>query len=414
MKILKISILILTSTASVIGYSNTIYDALLKGGRVIDPLHKIDALLDVAIKDGKIAAVQKNIDAKTATKTISVNGLFVTPGLIDMHAHVFHGTEANPSLRNSYQAVDPDAFSFRTGVTTMVDAGSSGWRHFATFKSQTIDHSKTRVLAFVNIFGDGMRGEEIEQDMSDMSVDKTATVAANFPEVVVGIKLAHFAGESWEPALRAVDAAKRNNLPVMVDFGHHFPELSLEKLFHEILRPGDIFTHMYGDTKGRTPLVDEKGQLREFVRRARKRGILFDVGHGGGSFVFSQAVPATKQGFFPDSISTDLHAGSMNAAMKDMPNLMSKIMSLGATLPQVIAMATSRPAEIIRRPQYGQIGVGAVADIAVFKVRKEPVGFYDIAGTTQRGAQMLECEMTFMNGKVMWDRNARSFGLEFR
>lgn len=390
--------------------SGPAYDLVLKGARVLDPANHVDGIQDIAVKDGKIAKLAVNIPGEQARLSIDLHGLLIVPGLIDTHVHVFHGTDPHGGLRNGFSAVAPDAFSFRSGVTTMVDAGSSGWRDFPTFRQQTIAKSRTRILAFLNIVGHGMHGSESDQqDLSDMSVEQTAAVAKNHSDVIVGIKLAHYASDSWEPALRAVEAAKQANIRVMVDFGHSTPPLPLEKLFLEVMRPGDIFTHMYGNTPGRMTVVNTDGNVAAYSRKARERGIYFDLGHGGGSFAFSQAIPAIKQGFYPDVISTDLHTGSMNSAMRDILNTMAKMMSIGLLLEDVITMTTSNAAREINRPELGQLAVGSIADIAVLRLRNESVGFYDVEGHRQQGQQTLECEMTLKDGAVVFDRNARSF-----
>ena len=403
----------LALVAALTCFSQTIFaadfDLIIKGGHVIDSANNIDSKLDVAVKDGKVASLAKSIPATSATLVVDAKGLLVTPGLIDTHVHVFHGTDLKGGLRNGFAALPPDAFSFRSGITTMVDAGSAGWRNFEAFKTQTIGQSKTRILAFLNIIGEGMHGSESDQqDLDDMSATKAAEVANQNRDVIVGIKLAHFATTNWEPTLRSVEAAKLANIKVMVDFGHAAPPLPLGKLMLEIMRPGDIFTHMYGDTPGRMTLVDDNGKVRDEIRKARQRGILFDLGHGGGSFSFRVATPAVRQGFYPDAISSDLHTGSMNGAMRDLPNVMGKMMALGLTLNEVLAMTTSKAAQEIGRPELGQLRVGSPADIALLRLRHEPVGFLDVAGKRKFGNQSLECEMTVLGGKVVFDRGARA------
>ena len=207
---------------------------------------------------------------------------------------------------------------------------------------------------------------------------------------------------------RAVDAGRETNVPVMVDFGTHTPPLSLEDLLLKHLRPGDILTHMYSDVSGRVPIVDESGKVRPFVWEARKRGIIFDAGHGGGSFLFRQAVPAMAQGFRPDVISTDLHTGSMNSGMKDILNTMSKFMNMGMPLQDVIKSNTAKAAEVIKRPDLGHLSVGAEADVAVLNVRKGTFGFVDVGGGKLAGDQKLECELTVKGGQVVWDLNGIS------
>ena len=263
-------------------------DLLIKGGHVIDPKNSLDGVMDVGIAAGKIARVAPDIPPTSAKRVIDARNLYVVPGLIDMHVHVFYGTDPDAAYSNGPNAVVPDGFTFRSGVTTVVDTGSPGWRNFPQFKRQVIDASRTRVLALLNIVGYGMRGDPYEQDLSDMDAKLTAARVKENPGVLVGIKAAHYSGPEWDPVDRAVEAGKVAQVPVMVDFGGHEPELSLESLLLEHLRPGDIFTHMYAAVKGRIPITDERGNVRDYVRKARERGIVFDVGHGGGSFFWAR------------------------------------------------------------------------------------------------------------------------------
>ena len=228
------------------------------------------------------------------------------------------------------------------------------------------------------------------------------------PGVIVGIKVAHYNGPEWDPVTRAVAAGRETNVPVMVDFGGHTPPLSLEDLLLKHLRPGDILTHTYAEVAGRIPIVDEKGQVRPYVLEARKRGVIFDAVHGGGSFLFSQAVPAMKLGFAPDVISTDLHTGSMNTGMKDILNTMSKFLNMGMPLEDVIKANSSKAAEVIKRTDLGHLSAGAEADIAVLNLRRGRFGFIDTAGGKLAGDQKLECELTVKGGQVVWDLNGMS------
>lgn len=384
------------------------YDLLLKGGSLIDPKNEINEKMDIAIKDGKIAAVQASIPSASAKQVIDVQGLTVVPGLIDIHGHHFWGTRPDAYLSNSYASLPPDGFSLPAGVTTVVDAGCAGWRNFKIFKAQTIDRSRTRVLAFINIIGGGMAGGAIEQNLGDMDPKLTAMEARRYADHIVGVKLAHYSGEDWTPTERAVEAGRQANIPVMIDFGRQNRHLNLEVLFMEKLRPGDIFTHCFADVRGRMPIVDDEGKLRSFIKPAQERGIIFDIGHGGGSFVYSQAIPAIKQGFYPNSISTDLHTGSMNGGMKSMSNLMSKLMNIGLTLEQVIEQSTWNPARIIQREDLGHLSVGAVADITVLQVATGQFGFTDTAGNKIIGDKKLIAELTIREGKVLWDLNGIS------
>jgi dihydroorotase len=382
------------------------YDLVIKNGHVIDPKNGIDGVFDLAVKDGLIAAVAKNIKGE-AEMVVDADGKYVTPGILDIHTHNYHGN-LGTYLANGFSSVQPDGFTFKAGVTTVVDCGSSGWRNFEQFKSQTIDKSKTRVLALLNIVGTGMKGGSWEQDLGDMDARLTAAIAKSFPDVVVGIKVAHYAGPEWDPVERGVEAGRLADIPVVIDFGGVEPELSLETLLMEKLRPGDIFTHTFGHVRGRIPIVNDDGKLEPYIFTAQERGIIFDVGHGGGSFRFDQAVPAMQQGFRPNTISTDLHTGSMNGGMKDMLNVMSKFLNMGMNLQEVIATSTWEPAQVINRTDLGHLSEGAVADIAVFSMRNGEFGFIDVQKKRLDGTKKLECELTVMGGEVMYDLNGIS------
>jgi dihydroorotase len=382
------------------------YDMVVKGGHIIDPKNDIDAVMDIAISNGKIALLAKNIDPKQGVQVVDATGMYVTPGLIDIHTHDFYGTQPDHQYEDGNLGIAPDGFTFRNGVTTVVDAGSSGWRTFPTFKAQTIDISKTRVLAFLNIVGEGMRGG-YEQNVNDMDPKMTALIAAKYKDIIVGIKLAHYSGHDWAPADRAVEAGTlAGGIPVMIDFGGSNPPLSIEELFMKHLRPGDIFTHCFSQLGTREYLVDlQTSKVKPFVYEARKRGILFDVGYGGISFAYSQALPAMKEGFLPNSISTDLHVGSMNDAMKDMLTCMTKFLAMGMSLHDVIQASTSNPAKEIKREDLGNLAVGADADLAVLDLREGKFGLYDYTGFKMETNTKLECELTIRAGKIVYDLN---------
>jgi dihydroorotase len=290
----------------------------------------------------------------------------------------------------------------------VVDAGGSGWRDFHRFKSQIIDRSETRVLAFLNIVGAGMKGGPVEQDLTDMDARLTAQRAKEFPGLVVGVKVAHYTGPEWDPVDRAVRAGELAGIPVMIDFGRHVPPLSLEQLLLTHLRPGDVFTHTYAEVSERMPVVDEKGQVRPYVFEAQKRGVIFDVGHGAGSFVFRQAVPAVEQGLIPDTISTDLHTSSMNAGMKDLLTVMSKFLNMGMSIADVIRKTTWKPASVIQRTDLGHLSPGALADVALLRLREGNFGFIDTDGFRMPATRKLECELVLREGRVVWDLNGRA------
>jgi dihydroorotase len=380
------------------------YDLLLKGGHVIDGKNNLSAVRDVAIKDGKIAAVAQNIDPARALKSVNVAGLYVTPGLVDIHVHVYAGTGERGSYAGD-NSVYPDGFTLRTGVTTVADAGSSGWRNFEDFKDRIIDRSKTRVLAFINIVGHGMRGGKWEQDLSDMEAKPTAEMALKHKGLIVGVKSAHFMGPEWKPYEQAVEAGQIADIPVMIDYGAKRMERPLYDLLTRVLRPGDIYTHMYSGLRGEQ---DDAGGPSKAMIEGRKRGVIFDVGHGGGSFLWRVAVPLMKAGFTPDSISTDLHIGSMNAGMKDMLNVMDKFLAMGMSLDDVIVRSTWNPAKEIKHPELGNLSVGAPADVAVLRLEHGRFGFVDMNGARLDGSQKLDCELTLREGKIVYDLNGIS------
>jgi dihydroorotase len=384
--------------------AQTPYDLLLKGGHVIDAKNHISAIRDVAISSGRIAAVEENIPASRARKTIDVSSLYVTPGLVDIHEHVFAGTMSREYTGEN--CVRADSFSFRSGVTTVVDAGSSGWRNFGEFRDEVINVEKTRIFALLNIVGHGMGGRmDVEQNTKDMDPVRTAEVARRNSDVVVGIKVAHYAGPEWIAVDRGVEAGRLANIPVMIDFATFRPERPFQDLVLIHLRPGDIYTHLYLQV---VPMLDADGRVLPYLFEARKRGIIFDVGHGGGSFSFRQAIPAVKQGFVPDSISTDVHTDSMNAGMKDMLNLMSKFLNMGMSLDDVIACSTWHPAREIHHEELGNLTVGSGADVAVLRLVHGDFGFVDSANLRMKGDRKLVGELTLRDGHVVWDLNGIS------
>ncbi len=393
-------IALLPSSAS---HAQPSYDLVLKGGHVIDPRNGIDAVRDVAIKDHRIAEVAEHIQAGPGAKVIDVTGLYVTPGLVDIHVHVYAGSGERHSYVGDH-GLYPDGFTLRSGVTTAVDAGSSGWKNFPDFKDKVIDRSITRILAFINIVGSGMR-PKYEQNLDEMDAQAAAAEALKYPQVIVGIKTAHYDGPEWTPVERAVQAGTIANIPVMVDFGTFRPQRPYQELVSSKLRPGDISTHMYLED---VPMLDADGKVRPYLFAARRRGVIFDVGHGGGSFLFRQAAPAIRQGFVPDSISTDLHNDSMNSGMKDMLNVMSKFLNLGVSLDEVIRMSTSNPAHEIKHDELGNLSVGSDADVAVLQLEKGKFGFVDTNGARMAGSEKLTCELTVRDGRVVWDLNGIS------
>lgn len=377
------------------------YDLLLKNGHVIDVKNGIDKKMDVAIADGKIAKVAAIISATQSKKTIDATGLYVVPGLIDIHTHVFVGIRADKFADGIY-SVSPDDFTFKSGVTTVVDAGTSGWRNFSLFKTQVIDKSQTRILAFLNIAGDGLSGKPMQEDINDMNTDSTAFTIGKNKDIIVGVKIGHYEGNDWTPFERALAAGIQSNTPLLVEC--HLPKYSLEDQLKK-MRPGDIITHSFEQIDERMPVIDEQGKLRPFVIAAQKKGVLFDVGHGGAGFWFSQAVPAFQQGLLPNTFGSDMHRFSINAGMKSMLNIMSKYMAIGMTVKEAVTRATWNAAKSIKREDIGNFSEGAVADIAVLSLLNGKFGFIDAGGNRLNGKQKLEAELTIRAGKIVWDLN---------
>ena len=379
------------------------FDILLKGGYVIDPGNHISAIRDVAVSGDRIAAVDANIPAETAKEVVNVAGLVVTPGLVDIHVHVHTWSEQMNG------AVVADGQSWRSGVTTMVDAGTAGPLDFGRFKERVIDKSRTRILAFVNIADHGMGPGE--QDREHMKPELTADVCKTFKEAV-GLKSAHYwtrlpwdeKHAPWDNVTHAVQAGELCHMPVMVDFWPRPPERSYEELILKQLRPGDIHTHVFAQQH---PIILPDGKVNPALFEARQRGVIFDVGHGSGSFWFRNGFRALEQGFPPDSLSTDLHTG--NAATGQVTSVLdvaSKYMAMGMSMDDVIYRSTVTPAREIGHSELGHLSVGATADIAVLNVRKGEFGFWDCGGGKVMGDKKFECMLTYQAGKISYDGNA--------
>jgi len=382
----------------------TTYDLVLAGGHVIDPANGIDGPADVAVRNGRIAALGVGIPAEGAAQVIDVEGLHVVPGLLDIHAHVYHTRELKGL------SVMADAHCPRSGVTTVVDPGTAGAAHFAHFRETVIQAARTRVLALVNIVRDGMLGPW-EQDVDQMDPAAAARTVLDNADVCVGIKTAHYwtskpwddAHPPWAAVDRAIEAAERCGKPVMFDFWPRdlrpYEDLLLTKA-----RPGDIHTHVFAQ---QFPVL-LNSRPAPHMWEARDRGVIFDVGHGAASFWFRQAQPAVEGGFLPDSISTDLHTGNMNGPVVDQLTTMSKFLCMGVPLVDVIRLSTVNPAREIGRPDLGTLSVGAEADIAVLRLLEGDFRYVDCGRACLRGQQRLECALTLRAGQVVY--NAEGLG----
>lgn len=386
------------------------FDLILKGGRVIDPANKIDGLNDVAISANKIVKVAPEVLPGESTHVVDVSGLVVTPGILDIHTHVYI---FRPTAKNYVEGVHADAHLFSAGVTTTVDAGTAGWKHFLDFKEAIIDKAKVRILAFINIACGGMTDDVSEQTPSEMMPGMAAEVAKSYPDQVVGIKTAHYWTKNpwdgihtpWASVDRAIEAGELCGKPVMVDFWPRPPERPYPDLILKKLRPGDIHTHVFAQ---QFPILSDSGKVNDFMWEAREKGIRFDLGHGAGSFWFRNAVPAFMDGFPPDTISTDLHMGNINGPVVSMLNTMSKFLSMGMPLPEVIWRSTSLPAQYIGHPELGTLSPGSCADVAVLKDLEGSFGFTDCGKARMPGKRRLECMMTVRDGQIVYDPSGLS------
>ena len=418
---MKTSLAVITALAIVIGsplvtFAQTPprYDLLLKGGHVIDPANHIDDVRDVAVFQGKIAAIEKNIPADQAGKVVDVSKLYVTPGLIDIHYHVGHGGAPlnwfTPEARAHVLPLGvPADMAFQSGVTTIVDAGTAGAETFLQEKEEVIDRAKVRVLAFLNIVGNGMDGG-LEQSLDEMDPKLCAATITKYRDIIVGVKTAHYWTKEpwdaehvpWAAVDRAIECATLANVPVMYDFWPR-PERTYEDLLLKKMRPGDIHTHVFAQ---QFPIILADGKINPALAEARARGVIFDVGHGSGSFWFRNAVPAQKQGFIPDSMSTDLHTGNYNVV--SMTNVMSKFLAMGVPLDDIIRRSTVNPATEIHRPELGTLSVGKDADIAVLELAKGHFSYIDCGVARFDGNAQLTARMTIRAGRIAYDPSGLS------
>jgi dihydroorotase len=377
-------------------HGQQIYDLVLKNGRVLDPANGRNGRFDIAIVGRTIAKVAPNIPAAHARKAVDVSDYVVTPGLIDIHTHF--------DAEGAWLNLHPDYHALSSGATTAVDAGSSGHKTFEEFKRKVIDRSRVRLLAFLNIVGAGMYGAQVENDVKEMDVDAAAAMVKKHRDSIVGIKTAHYQPADWEAVDRAVKAAEASKSVAMVDF-HPKPGRSYPDLILKHMRPGDIHTHFYGRL---TPQLDSAKKVQPYMWEARKRGVLFDVGHGSGSFWFRIAVPAIEQGFLPDTISTDIHKDSVMLPRANLITTMSKFLNIGMTLEQIVERVTVRPAKAIGRPELGTLSEGAAADIAVLEEQRGEFAFLDSGHGKLIGDRNLRCVLTVRDGRVVWDSNGLS------
>ena len=371
-------------------------DLIIRGGRVIDPANNTDQIADVAFKDGKVASIGANTDAGPQTEIVDATGLVVTPGLIDLHTHVYWG---GTSL-----GIDAVEFCKTSGVTTAIDTGSAGPGNFAGFRTHVIDPSPVRILAylhvsFAGIFGFWTTVKVGESENLKLMAPREAVKVANAnKDVVVGIKIRLGRNASGDQGMApmgyARQVAEETGLPMMVHIDE--PPPTYEEVL-EAMRPGDVLTHCFRPFPN-TPL-DGNGKIRDAVHAARDRGIFFDVGHGMGSFAFKTARAMLDQGFMPDSISSDVHELCIRGPAFDQVTTLSKFLCLGVPLPDVIAASTNHPAKILQRPELGLLQ-GGPGDATLLKIEEGEFTYGDVVGEKLIGKQRIKARGTVIGGKL--------------
>lgn len=370
------------------------YDILLKGGTVLDPSQRLNALRDVALSEGLIAAIEQEIPDTDAERVISVKNQYVTPGLIDIHTHVYYGVTT--------WGIRADSICPASGTTTVVDAGSASWASFPGFREFIAEPAKTNILNYIHISGIGLVYGPVGEmhDLAYADPDSVAETLKENRDITVGVKVRQGrmqVGENGVAPLKlAIKAAEQAGTPVMCHIGEGVPLPDVLRL----MRPGDVITHCFqgnGDN-----IVDEKGKVLSEAWQAQKDGVIFDVGHGGGSFQYEVAQRAMEQGFISDVISTDLHTGNIDGPVYDLPTTLSKLMHLGLSFEEVIEKATMRAAKAIKREkQLGNLKIGTVADVAVFELNDGQYEFYDAHDTKFIGTQKINAILTIREGEIL-------------
>lgn len=377
------------------------YDIVIKGGQVYRADSHTFTICDLGIRGDRIEKIGEiETDGR---QIIDGKGLYVVPGLIDMHCHIF---PTFPYSQNCLPTIHPDVHMPASGVTTAVDAGTCGLVDFPAFKSQVIERSPIHIFAFLNIAEGGMVRLSSEQEPEEFDSKRVGELARR-EKCIVGIKTAHYWADRpfdeehrpWTSVDQALEAGEIAGKPVMVDFKPYGTERTYKELLRK-LRKGDIHTHIYAK---HFELLDRQGNVEKFVEDARARGIVFDLGHGEGSFVLKHACPAYEMGFYPDTISTDLYRDNINGPAFSMVSLMSKYLAIGMPLEEVIFRVTERPAQIIGHPELGILKENGQADVALLKMEEGVFSFPDCGGKRIDGTRRLECCMTICNGKILYN-----------
>lgn len=373
------------------------YDLIIKNGTLIDPAQNIHAQKDIAFSDSCVSAVSNDIPSSEARDVVNAEGCYVTPGLIDLHVHVFHGV--------SHFGIEPDPTCLARGATTVVDAGSAGADTFPGFRKYVINVSDTRILAQLNISSQGMLTREIGElenpDYAD--VDKAYRMIEQHRDIILGVKVRltrnSIVGEraGMQPLHKAREAADAAELPMMVHPQDAWCE-SIDDIL-AVMGKRDILTHCFHDMP--CGILDNNGNVRDSVHAAIERGVIFDVGHGAGSFSWDVVEKAMEQGIEPTTISSDLHVYNINGPVYDLVNVVNKFLYLGMSLDDALAKVTSVPADTILMPgQVGTLAAGAWGDAVVFEMREGEFQLVDARGKAKICRQKLEPIVVIKGGKV--------------
>ena len=371
-----------------------LYDLLIKGGTVVDPSQGLNVLRDVALTDGKVAAVDEGISESEAREVVDASGLLVVPGLLDLHVHVFWSV--------SHFGIDPDLTSLAKGVTTAVDAGSAGANTFPAFRKYVLEPSETRLYALLNISAMGMIAMEIGEleDLRWADVEKAVATSRENRDLILGIKVRlsrEIAGEQDVDALKlGIEAAEAFGGFVMAHVGN--TKTPLEDLT-SMLRPGDVVTHAFhGRSDG---ILNDAGRVKDGIKEAQRRGVVFDVGHGAGSFAFETAEKALSDGFLPGNISSDLHVYNIRGPVHDQVSVLSKFLHLGMPLSDVVRLSTETTAGVIGAGHMlGSLRVGADGDVTVLRQDEGDFTFTDSVGVSVQSRQRLSHVLTVKGGRV--------------
>jgi dihydroorotase len=375
------------------------YDLLIAQGQLIDPGSGRVGRYDLAVAGGRVAAVAPQIDRSQAAQVIDAAGQIVTPGLVDLHTHIYWGV--------TFWGIEPDPVAARSGVTTWFDAGSAGTYTFPGFRRYVIEPSAIRIFSFLNLSTIGLVAPTWEfANLDYCDVPIAARMVEENRDLILGIKARIDANTTRGIGIRPLELAReladRVELPLMVHISSGPP--AWEEIA-ALLRPGDILTHCF--TGGTHRFLRADGTIDPMAVELQQRGVIMDIGHGGGSFVFDVAEAALAQGLVPDVISSDIHQLSVQGPMFDLPTTLSKFLSLGMSLPDVIARATVRPAQAMRRADMGTLQVGAPADIAIFTLEEGAYQFHDVRMQERKGNRRLICQKTFVRGLELARRPER-------